>query len=132
MKRAFAPILVLAMALATPSALRAAVAQDSSSAVTGDWNMTLETPQGTMDMGMSLEVKQGKLTGTLHGTQGDVPLAGTVDGKTLRMELNADTPQGSMTIDFTGEIDGDKITNGSADLGGMGTMTWSATRAPKM
>ncbi len=130
MRRMFAPVLVLAMALAAPPVLRAAVAQDSASVV-GDWNMTMETPQGSMDMGMTLDVKDGQLNGTLHGPQGDAPLTGSVEGKELKMELNVDTPQGALTIDFTGEVDGDAITKGSADLGGMGTMAWSAKRAPK-
>jgi autotransporter translocation and assembly factor TamB len=122
--------LVVALAAVTPLSLGAVPIQDSAS-VDGDWSMQMETPQGNMDVSMTLETKDGKLAGTLHGPQGDAPLTGSLDGKALKLELSVDTPQGQMTIDFTGDVDGDTISNGSANLGDFGTMAWSAKRTPK-
>ena len=34
-----------------------------------------------------------------------------------------------MTVVLTGDVDGDSIVNGKADIAGMGQMAWSAKRA---
>jgi hypothetical protein len=130
MTRRFAWVAVLSLALIAPLRLQAAVGQDAAS-VDGDWNVQMETPQGTMDVTMTLQTKEDHLEGTLHGPQGDAPLLGSLDGKALKFQLNVDTPQGAFTIDFTGDVDGDTIANGSANLGDFGTMAWTAKRAPK-
>ena len=40
----------------------------------------------------------------------------------------AQTPNGDMTVILTGDLDGDAIVNGKADVSGMGMMDWSAKR----
>ncbi len=131
MARHLAWSLAVALAIAAPTAARAAAAVQDSASVDGDWNMQMETPQGNMDVTMTLETRDGQLTGTLHGPQGDAPLTGSLEGKALKLELSVDTPQGQFMIDFTGDVDGDSIANGQASLGDFGTMNWSAKRAPK-
>jgi hypothetical protein len=41
----------------------------------------------------------------------------------------AQTPQGEMTVVLTGDVVGDAIVNGQADVPGVGAMPWSAKRA---
>ena len=41
----------------------------------------------------------------------------------------AQTPNGNMTVMMTGDIDGDSIVNGKAEIAGLGQMEWSAKRA---
>lgn len=124
--RRFTPLLALAFALAVAVP---AIIHAQSGAADGTWNMKMDTPQGPMDVTMDLATKDGQLSGTLHGPQGDAPLTGSLDGKALKLQLSVDTPQGSMTIDFTGDLDGDTISNGQMNLGDFGSMAWSATRA---
>ena len=41
----------------------------------------------------------------------------------------AQTPQGELNVVMTGDLDGDAIVNGKAEVAGMGQMEWSAKRA---
>ena len=112
------------LAVAAPAPIHAQAA-----GADGNWTVTMETPQGNMEAMMDLATKDGQLSGTLHSDQGDAPLTGTLTGKALKLTLNVDTPQGALSIEFTGDVDGDTISNGQANLGDFGTMAWSAKRA---
>ncbi len=114
--------LVLGLAVAAPLHAQAGPAD-------GNWTVTMETPQGSMNAMMDLATKDGQLSGTLHSDQGDAPLTGTLSGKALKLTLNVDTPQGALSIEFTGDVDGDTISNGQANLGDLGSMAWTAKRA---
>ena len=70
----------------------------------------------------------GKLSGTFGSQLGEVPVAGTVEGKALKLTMVAQTPQGDMTVVMTGDLDGDNIVNGKAEVSGLGQMEWSAKR----
>ena len=70
----------------------------------------------------------GKVSGMFGGPMGDVPVSGTLEGHALKVTMTAQTPQGPMTVVLTGDIDGDTIANGKADVAGMGQMEWTAKR----
>jgi hypothetical protein len=116
--------LALGLAVSAPAPIHA-----QANAADGTWTMTMETPQGNMDAQMDLATKDGQLSGVLHSPQGDAPLTGSLSGTALKLTLNVDTPQGAMSIEFTGDVDGDTISNGQANLGDFGTMAWSAKRS---
>jgi len=59
---------------------------------------------------------------------GEAPVTGSVEGKAVKMTMVAQTPQGEMTVVMTGDLDGDAIVNGKADVSGMGQMEWTAKR----
>ena len=42
--------------------------------------------------------------------------------------MTAKTPQGDLNVSLTGDVDGDSIVNGKAEVTGMGQMAWSAKR----
>ena len=44
------------------------------------------------------------------------------------MSFDFPTPQGTIPIVMTGDIEGDTISNGKAELTGMGTMEWTAKK----
>lgn len=94
----------------------------------GRWDVTLKTPGGDFPASATLTEDAGKLSGTFGSPMGEVPLSGTVDGKAVKMTMVAQTPQGEMTVVLTGDLDGDAIVNGKADVSGMGQMEWSAKR----
>jgi len=95
--------------------------------VTGVWDMTVESPQGAMDIVATYKQEGEKLTGTQASPMGEVALNGTVVGNEIKYVLNIDMNGQQMTISFAGKVDGDKMA-GVFDFGGMGSAGWSAKR----
>jgi hypothetical protein len=95
----------------------------------GKWDVTVKTPGGELPASAMLIEDAGKITGTFGSPLGEVPVTGTIDGKALKLTVEAQTPQGAMTVIMTGDIDGDTIVNGKAEIAGMGQMEWTAKRA---
>ena len=95
--------------------------------VTGTWDMTVESPQGAIDVVATLKQDGEKLTGTHASQMGETPLEGTVVGNEIKYTLNIDMGGQQMSIVFAGKVEGDAM-NGVFDFGGMGTAAWSAKR----
>jgi len=55
-------------------------------------------------------------------------VSGTAEGKALKLTLVAQTPNGEMTVTMTGDLEGDNIVNGKAEVAGLGEMEWTAKR----
>jgi hypothetical protein len=100
----------------------------SSGGFGGKWDVMLKTPGGDFPANATLTDEGGKLSGTFGSQMGEVPVNGTVEGKALKITMVAQTPQGTMTVVMTGDLDGDSIVNGKADIEGMGQMEWTAKR----
>jgi hypothetical protein len=119
---------------ASPSTEAAATTTETSTTTSamagfaGKWDVTLKTPAGDFPASASFTEDAGKISGTFGSQMGEVPVSGTVDGKALKVSLTAQTPQGPMTVMMTGDLDGDAIVNGKADVAGMGQMEWTAKR----
>src|SRR5437667_356298 len=118
-------------------------AQAPAANVAGDWDVTIVSPQGPNTTRLSLKqdadklngmfktpqgdmpgtatfaVDGDKLTGTFGSQMGEAPITGTLSGKSLKLKLQAQTPQGEMQVDMTGDLDGDAIVNGKAEVMGM-------------
>ena len=95
----------------------------------GKWDVMLKTPGGDFPASATLSETAGKLTGTFGSQMGEVAVAGSVEGKAVKLSFTAQTPQGDLAVVMTGDIDGDSIVNGKAEIAGMGQMEWSAKRA---
>jgi hypothetical protein len=104
-------------------------AAGSTTGAGGKWDVTLVTPGGEFPATATLTDSAGKITGTFGSQMGEAAVTGTIEGKAIKMTMVAQTPQGDMTVVLTGEVDGDSIVNGQAEVAGMGTMPWSAKRA---
>jgi hypothetical protein len=121
-------------AAATTTAPAASTTTASSASTTtmtgfgGKWDVTLKTPAGDFPASANLSVDGGKLSGTFGSQMGEVPVEGTVEGNAMKITMNAQTPQGPMTVVLTGDLDGDSIVNGKAEVAGMGQMEWTAKR----
>jgi hypothetical protein len=121
---------------ASTTATKAASTPASSSTTTssapggaaGQWDITIKTPGGDRPAVATLTEDSGKLSGTLGSEAGEVPISGTIEGKTVKLAFTAQTPNGSLPITLTGDIDGDTVVNGKAEIGAMGTMEWTAKR----
>jgi len=129
-KRASADAAAAAAAPAPSTAATTAPAGAASTAgAGGKWDVTLMTPGGEFPATATLTDTAGKISGTFGSQMGEVAVNGTLEGKALKMTMVAQTPQGELTVVMTGEVDGDTIVNGQAEIAGMGTMAWSAKRA---
>jgi hypothetical protein len=95
--------------------------------VTGVWDMTVESPQGALEVVATLKQDGEKLTGTQASQMGEAALEGTVVGNEIKYTINIDAGGQQMTIVFAGKVEGDTM-NGVFDFGGMGTAAWSAKR----
>jgi len=96
--------------------------------VTGDWDVTINSPQGTGMIKATFKQEGDKLTGALRSPRGETPLTGSVTGKEIKFSYPYKTPEIELTITMTGTVDGSAI-KGKADFGGFAEGDWSASRA---
>ena len=125
-----------AAATTSPATTTAATTSTTTASATpavggfgGKWDVTLKTPAGDFPASATITEDGGKLTGTFGSQMGEVQVAGTAEGKAMKITMVAVTPQGNMTVVMTGDLQGDEIVNGKAEVEGMGQMEWSAKRA---
>jgi hypothetical protein len=97
--------------------------------VSGNWNLSIETPQGTRTPTMTLTQKGEELTGTYHSQRGDMPLTGTIKGKEIKFGYTMGGGDRSMTISYEGTVEGDSM-SGKMTMGQMGEGKFTAKKAP--
>src|SRR5438477_10310840 len=117
-----------AAAAATPPSAAPSTAASGGGGLAGKWDVTFITPGGEFPANATFTEEGGKISGTFGSQMGEAPITGTVDGRTFKLTMTAQTPQGSMDVALTGEVDGDSI-EGKAEIAGMGQMEWTAKRA---
>jgi hypothetical protein len=118
-------LLILGMVLvAVPT-----FAQDAAKPVniTGAWEMTVETPQGSMVITANYKQDGETLTGNHVSEMGEASLKGTVKGADVEYTLTLDMGGQQMAIVHKAKVDGDTMT-GSADITGMGSITFKCKR----
>ena len=117
-----------AAAPAAPAASAApAAAATSGEGISGKWDVLMDTPAGQMPFTANFTQTGDKVAGTIAGPGGDIPIAGTMTGNALKLDMNVPTPQGELSIVMTGDLTPTGITGKASTA--MGDMTWSATRA---
>ena len=117
-----------AAAPAAPAASAApAAAATSGEGISGTWDVLMDTPAGQMPFTANFTQTGDQVAGTIAGPGGDIPIAGTMTGNALKLDMNVPTPQGELSIVMTGDLTPTGITGKASTA--MGDMTWSATRA---
>ncbi len=122
MKRLFCVLFALGCAI-----VLAASAMAQSAGVAGDWEVTLNTPQGAVPVKVSFKQEGEKLTGAMKSQRGATPLDGTVNGNEIKFNYTIKFQEQDMVITMTGKIDGDEM-KGEADFGGLAQGDWSGKR----
>lgn len=120
-------VLLAVVVLVVAPVLAQDAAKDKKVDITGTWEMTVESPQGSMIVTANYKQEGETLTGTHVSEMGEAPLKGTVKGTDVNYTITIDMQGQQFSIVHTGKIDGDTIT-GTADIGGMGTINWTAKR----
>ena len=102
----------------------AALAHD----VTGKWTFQVDTDAGSGSPTFVFKQAGEKLTGTYSGLFGTAELTGTVKGDDIEFSFEADAGGQKAKVVYKGKIESAGKMKGSADLGGMGSGTWSGTK----
>ena len=120
-------LLVLGVALAVAPIVAQDAAKPDPVDITGSWDMTVESPQGTMAITANFKQDGEILTGTHVSEMGESPLKGTVKGADIEYTITIDMGGQQMSIVHKAKVDGDAI-KGTADIEGMGSITFTAKR----
>jgi hypothetical protein len=87
--------------------------------VSGNWKLTLETPNGPASPSLVLKQEGEKLTGTYKGRFGEAPLEGAVKGKDIKFTVKVNAQGQEFVIEYSGAVEGDTM-KGKVKLGDMG------------
>ena len=98
--------------------------------VAGTWDLTVTTPQGENRATMTVTQSGATLDGTMTSEMGTVQVTdGRVTGQRVTFTVAVPISGQTTTIIFQGTIDGTRMT-GTADLGAMGSATFTGERRP--
>jgi hypothetical protein len=120
-RRRFAWFSMFAFVLAATAA--APLAQTS---VAGEWVLTVNGPQGTVDTDASFKQSGEKVTGTFSSQLGETNVEGTMTGSTLSLAFSVVTQNGPIDIRMTAEVAGSEM-KGTIDFG-MGTADFTGKK----
>ena len=109
--------------------VEATPAKAATGGAAGKWDVVFKTPQGDFPAVATLTADGTKLSGTFGSQLGETAVSGSVEGAKITLTMTVNSPQGDLTVSMTGEMQGDAIVNGMADVTAMGQMEWSAKRA---
>jgi hypothetical protein len=103
----------------------------------GAWQLSWDGRGGSQQATIQIQQDGSKLSGTFQGSQGSSPLSGSVAGNNVSFSVQVQGRR-TMTLAFTGTIDGDKMSGtfqpqggggGSEGRGGgQGNHSWSGVR----
>jgi hypothetical protein len=102
-----------------------ALAQTS---ISGDWDMTIQSMQGTNNVRVTFTQDGEKISGIFKSPMGELPFQdGTLTGDDLKFGFSLPIQGQPLEITMTGKVDGSTIA-GKAQFGGLGEGDWTARR----
>jgi hypothetical protein len=100
----------------------------AQTSVTGDWELTITSPQGTRTAPISLKQEGEKITGMFKSPAGELPVEGTITGKDLKLAFTINFQGQPLPIMMSGTLAGESIA-GKTDFGGFAEGDFNARRA---
>jgi hypothetical protein len=98
--------------------------------VGGAWAMTLQSPQGPMDLTLNFQQSGASLAGSMASMMGTTAIDdGQVSGRSVAWSTTIQMGGQSITLNFQGDVDGTRM-RGSASLGSFGSATFTAEKKP--
>ena len=98
--------------------------------VAGTWDITVTSPQGENRASLTATQSGATLEGSMATEMGTVQVTdGRVTGQRVTFSITVPISGQTTTIVFRGTVDGNRMT-GTADLGTMGTATFTGERRP--
>jgi len=98
-----------------------------STNVTGNWKLTIETPNGPGSPSVVFKQDGEKLTGTYKGRFGESPLEGTVKGKDIKFTVKVNAQGQELQIEYAGTVEGDTM-KGKVKFGEYGEGSFSGKK----
>jgi hypothetical protein len=95
--------------------------------VSGNWKLTLETPNGPASPSLVLKQEGEKLTGTYKGRFGESPLEGAVKGKEIKFTIKVNAQGQEVVLEYAGAVEGDTM-KGKVKFGDMGEADFSGKK----
>ena len=95
--------------LAAGFCLAGAQAQDTTSSVAGKWNIHASIAGNESDSFCTFTQTGNDLAGTCSGSQGEVKVAGKMDGKTVTWSASLEYNGTPLTIKYEGTLDSGKL-----------------------
>lgn len=110
---------------ASPAVARvAAPAADLS----GDWVLTVETPNGTGTRNVTFEQEGGALSGTISSSMAAGPLVGSIVGDQVSFVATVSMSSGDFDIVYEATLRDGRLVDGIVDLGAYGSGTFTGER----
>ena len=103
------------------------VSVTAQSNVAGDWNMTIDSDQGSLSATMTFKQDGEKVTGSMPTDQITFEFEGTISDNKLELVAEIDAGGAFLEVILEATVDGDEIT-GTLDFGGYGSGDITATR----
>src|ERR1044071_6812611 len=94
--------------------------------VAGDWDITIESPQGKRTSQLVIKDEGGKLSGMMKSQRGERPLDSiSVKGNEITFTMMVNAQGQDLVITYKGKVEKDAM-SGEADFGGFASGAWSA------
>lgn len=95
--------------------------------VTGVWDMTLQSQEGTAHPTITLNQAGEKITGIYEGKIGSSKVTGTIQGNDIKFTVSLKFQDVTYSVSYAGTVSGDSM-KGTTRFGNGGTGTWSARK----
>ncbi len=116
--------LVVALGVVAAALVVSVTAQSN---VAGDWNMTIDSDQGSLSATMTFKQDGEKVTGSMPTDQITFEFEGTISDNKLELVAEIDAGGAFLEVTLEATVDGNEIT-GTLDFGGYGGGDITATR----
>ena len=103
------------------------VSVTAQSNVAGDWNMTIDSDQGSLSATMTFKQDGEKVTGSMPTDQITFEFEGTISDNKLELVAEIDAGGAFLEVTLEATVDGNEII-GTLDFGGYGGGDITATR----
>jgi hypothetical protein len=117
---------LLAALLMVP-ALSIGIAFPAADDVSGNWDLKVETAQGTATPSITLKQQGEKLSGTYKGRMGERALEGSIKEGKIRFLVTLKFQDQEFLVTYSGTVEGNSM-SGTVQFGDAGTGKWTASR----
>ena len=128
MKTTAARLGAMAFLIVSVVAACTALAQNTSTDLSGKWLFTVDTSAGSGTPTITLKQDADKITGHYSGQLGESDLTGSVKGQDFIFTFNVDAQGYALKVTYTGTIESKDSLKGKVDLGGLAGGTFTAKR----